>query len=318
VTAPADTAPAARAGLWTFPDGPAVTRVGYGVMQLPGPGVWGPPADRAAALALLRRAVELGVTHVDTSDFYGPHVANELLREALFPYPDELVIATKVGVARNGPRRWDPAASPADLRAQVEENLRRLGRDHLDLVYLRVGGDGVAATGDTPLAASFQALVELRDGGAIRHLGLSGATPAQLAEARRAAPVVAVQNRFNLFDHGGASVLPECEREGIAFVPYFPLAAGMIDPKVPDLSPEVSMVPPAMRLTEERRRVLDGIAGRHGASRARVALAWLLGRSPVILAIPGTASVRHLEDNVAAAGLRLDADEIEALDRLAA
>jgi pyridoxine 4-dehydrogenase len=313
VTTSQVTKPAARAGQWRFGDGPTVDRLGYGVMQLPGPGVWGPPADHATAVAVLRRAVDLGVTHIDTADFYGPHVANDLLREALSPYPDDLVIATKVGVVRGESRSWDPAASPAALRAQVEENLRRLGRDHLDLVYLRVGGDGMVIPDETPFAESYQALADLRAKGVIRDLGLSGATPEQLAEAQQAAPVVAVQNRYNLFDRGGGGVLAACEQQGIAFVPYFPLAAGLLKPGLWDPAD----IPPAMRLSQEQERVLDEVARRHDATRAQVALAWLLGRSPVILAIPGTASIAHLDDNVAAASMRLSPSEIEALDRLA-
>jgi pyridoxine 4-dehydrogenase len=312
VTTSEATTPAARAGHWRLGEGPRVTRLGYGTMRLPGLGVWGPPADRDSAIAVLRRALELGVTHIDTSDYYGPHVANDLLREALFPYPDELVIATKVGVVRGELGSWDAAAGPAELRAQVEGNLRRLRRDHLDLVYLRVGGDGLFPPDATPFAASCQALLDLRAEGLIRHLGLSGVTLGQLAEARRAAPVVAVQNRFNLFDQGAAAVLAECERSGIAFVPYFPLAAGMLDPGLA----ERTGVPATLRLGQRQEQALDAVAGRHGASRAQVALAWLLGRSPVMLPIPGTSSVAHLEENVAAAGLRLRQAEMEELDHL--
>jgi aryl-alcohol dehydrogenase-like predicted oxidoreductase len=264
-----------------------VNRLGYGAMQLPGLGVWGPPRDRDTALRLLRTALELGVDHIDTSAAYGPHVANELIRDALHPYPDQVVVATKVGVIRDGTGGWHPAAAPEQLRDQVEENLRRLRLDRLDLVYLRVGGDGLLAPDPTPLTDSYQALADLRDKGLIRHLGLSGATAAQVADAGQVAPVVAVQNRYHLLDTVGEDVLATCERRGIAFVPYFPLGAG--------------------QLTTHPR--LATVAARYGATPAQVAIAWLLHRSPVVLAIPGTSSPEHLAENVAAGALRLtDAD----------
>jgi aryl-alcohol dehydrogenase-like predicted oxidoreductase len=293
-------------------DGLTVGRLGYGAMQLPGPGVWGPPQDHDTALAVLRRAVELGVTHIDTSDFYGPHVANDLIKEALHPYPAGLIIATKVGVVRDEWKSWNAAAEPGQLREQVQENLVRLGRNRLDLVYLRVGGDGLMFPGDTPFAESFGALADLRRRGLIRHLGLSGVTAAQLAEARAIAPVVAVQNRFHIFDRSGADVLSACEATGIAFVPYFPLAAGMLRPGL-----DLSQAPPGMAPSAEQLGALDEIAGRYGATRTQVALAWLLGRSPVTLAIPGTSSLAHLEENMAASRIGLTGDDIAALDKLA-
>ncbi|GAA0361670.1 oxidoreductase [Microbispora corallina] len=288
-----------------------VRRLGYGAMHLPGPGVWGPPPDRDAALAVLRGAVELGVTHIDTADFYGPHVANDLIREALHPYPDDLVVATKVGVVRDGSRAWTPAADPASLRAQVEENLARLGADALDLVYLRVGGDGLLPPDTTPFAESFGALAELRERGLVRHLGLSGVTTGQLAEARRIAPVVAVQNRFHVADRSGADVLSACEAAGIAFVPYFPLAAGMLRPGL-----DLSQAPPGMAPDAGHLGTLDEIAGRYGATRIQVALAWVLAHSPVTLAIPGTSSLAHLRENVAAAAMALGPDDVAVLDKL--
>ncbi|MBE3012438.1 aldo/keto reductase [Microbispora sp. NEAU-D428] len=281
-------------------------------MQLPGPGVWGPPRDHAAALAVLRRAVELGVTHIDTSDFYGPHVANDLIRQALRPYPDDLLIATKVGVVRDEWRGFEAAAKPEQLREQVEENLVRLGRARLDLVYLRVGGDGLLFPGEVPFAESFGALAELRRRGLIRALGLSGVTREQLAEARAIAPVAAVQNRLHLFDRSGADVLAACEVAGIGFTAYFPLAAGMLRPGL-----DLSQAPPGMAPSAEQFAVLDEVAGRYGATRAQVALAWLLGRSPVTLAIPGTSSLAHLEENMAAARLRLSPEDLATLDGLA-
>jgi aryl-alcohol dehydrogenase-like predicted oxidoreductase len=280
-------------------------------MQLPGPGVWGPPQDTETALAVLRRAVEMGVTHIDTSNFYGPHVANDLIKEALHPYPDDLVIATKVGVVRDDWRGFEAAAEPERLREQVEENLVRLGRDWLDLVYLRVGGDGLLFPSEVPFAESFGALADLHQRGLIRTLGLSGVTTVQLAEARRIAPVVAVQNRFHLFDRSSAEVLSACEAASIAFVAYFPLAAGMLRPGL-----DLSQAPPGMAPSAEQFAALDEIAGRYSATRAQVALAWLLAHSPVTLAIPGTSSLTHLEENMAAAHLSLSGDDLATLDKL--
>ncbi|MCK2220056.1 oxidoreductase [Actinomadura sp. ATCC 31491] len=288
-----------------------VGRLGYGAMQLPGPQVWGPPADPGTALAVLRRAVELGVTHLDTSDAYGPHVANDLIRQALHPYPDDLVIATKVGVVRDEWRSFEAAAEPDALREQVEENLARLGLARLDLVYLRVGGDGLLFPAETPFAESFGALADLRRRGLIRHLGLSGVSVEQLKEAAEIAPVAAVQNRYHLLDRGSEDVLRACEERGVAFVPYFPLSAGLLRPGL-----DTSQLPPGMAPTAGQERVLDEVAARNGATRAQVALAWLLGRSPVVLAIPGTGSPAHLEENAAAAGLTLPADDRAALDAL--
>jgi hypothetical protein len=288
-----------------------VGRLGYGAMQLPGPQVWGPPADPDTALAVLRRAVELGVTHIDTSDAYGPHVANDLIRQALHPYPDDLVIATKVGISRDEWRSFNAAAKPAELREQVEENLARLGRPRLDLVYLRVGGDGLLYPGETPFAESFAALAELRGRGLIRHLGLSGVTVEQLKEAREIAPVAAVQNRYHLLDRGSEEVLRACEEQGVAFVPYFPLSAGLLKPGL-----DTAQLPPGLAPTAEQERTLDEVAAGHGATRPQVALAWLLARSPAILAIPGTGSPAHLEENVAAAGLRLTDEDRARLDAL--
>jgi pyridoxine 4-dehydrogenase len=305
VTVPAD-------NVLRIADDLTVGRLGYGAMQLPGPGVWGPPKDHGTALAVLRRAVELGVTHLDTSDVYGPHVANDLIKEALHPYPDDLVIATKVGVVRDEWHGFDAAAEPERLREQVEENLVRLGRDRLDLVYLRVGGDGLLFPSEVPFAESFGALADLYRRGLIRTLGLSGVTTDQLAEAREIAPVVAVQNRLHLFDRSGADVLSACEAAGIAFVAYFPLAAGMLRPGL-----DLSRAPPGMAPSAEQFAALDEIAGRYAATRAQVALAWLLGHSPVTLAIPGTSSLAHLEENMAAARLGLSSEDLAALDKLA-
>lgn len=287
-------------------------RLGYGAMQLPGPGVWGPPQDHGTALAVLRRAAALGVTHIDTSDFYGPHVANDLIKEALHPYPDDLVIATKVGVVRDEWHGFEAAATPEQLREQVEENLDRLGRDRLDLVYLRVGGDGLLFPSEVPFAESFGALADLHRRGLIRNLGLSGVTTSQLAEAQAIAPVAAVQNRFHLFDRSSADVLSACEAAGIAFTAYFPLAAGMLRPGL-----DLSQVPAGMAPSTEQFAALDGIADRYDATRAQVALSWLLGHSPVTLAIPGTSSLAHLEENMAVADLTLSGEDLAILDKLA-
>ncbi|MEV8630865.1 oxidoreductase [Streptosporangium sp. NPDC051023] len=278
-----------EAGHWTLGGETRVARIGFGAMRLPARGLDGPAGDRDTALAVLRGAVELGVDHIDTAAFYfyGDLAANELIRTALRPYPPNLVIATKVG-PRRGPEGWLPEAGPEDLRPAVEQNLRELGQDRLDLVYLRVGG---FETTDEPIGERFAALAALRERGLIRHLGLSNVSRAQLAEARAIAPVAAVQNHFHLLRQQDADLLAECEREGIAYVPFFPLGGTGL----PD---------------DERIR---RIAERHDATVAQVVLAWLLARSPVMLAIPGTASPAHLAENVAAAGLRLSAGEVAEL-----
>jgi aryl-alcohol dehydrogenase-like predicted oxidoreductase len=273
--------------------------------------VWGPPPDRAEALNVLRTAVKLGIRHVDTSSAYGPFVANELVAEALRPYPDDLVVATKVGAARDAAGAFRPAASPAALRAQVEDDLRRLRLAALPLVYLRVGGDGLLERDETPFAESFGCLADLRERGLVRELGLSGVTSPQLEEARRIAPVTAVQNRYHLLDRGSADVLAVCERAGILFVPYFPLAAGMLDPRL-----DPALVPPGMGLGEHQAQTLDAVAARYGATRTQIALAWLLCRSDALLPIPGTSSVAHLRENVGALELRLGPDDVAQLDLL--
>ena len=294
-------------------EGLTVTRLGYGAMQLPGQGVWGPPADRDGAIAVLRRVVDLGLTHIDTSDAYGPGVANELIRQALHPYPAELVVATKVGVVRDRRGAFVAAAKPADLREQVERNLSGLGLDRLDLVYLRAGGDGLLAPDGVPLEESLGALAELRARGLVRHLGLSGVTAEQLSEAGRIAPVAAVQNRYHLLDRASADVLAACERLGVAFAAYFPLGAGTLDPNL-----DGSLLPPGMGPTPRQAATLGQVARRHGATWAQVALAWLLARSPVTLAIPGTTSPAHLEENAAAERLRLSEPDLGELDGLVA
>jgi pyridoxine 4-dehydrogenase len=269
-----------------------LTRVGYGAMQLAGPGVFGPPADRDAAIAVLRAAVDLGINHIDTADFYGPHLTNELIREALAPYPDELHIVTKVGARRDDRGGWLPARTPAELRAQVHDNLRHLGVDVLDVVNLRVGG---GEDGHSPepgsIAEQFGALAELRQQGLIRYLGVSTVSAQQLAEARSIAPVVCVQNFYNIARREDDALVDATARQGIAYVPYFPLGG----------------------FTPLQSETLNTVAKRLGATALAVALAWLLQRSPNMLLIPGTSSVAHLRENVAAAALGLPADVIAEL-----
>jgi pyridoxine 4-dehydrogenase len=269
-----------------------LTRVGYGAMQLAGPGVFGPPKDRDEAIAVLRAAVELGINHIDTSDFYGPFVTNEIIREALAPYPEDLHLVTKVGSRRDENGGWPHARSPEELRVQVHENLEHLGLDALDVVNLRVGGFEEAEPGS--IAEPFGALAELRQQGLIRHLGLSTVNADQLAQAQAIAPVVCVQNMYNVARRGDDDLVDLTARQGIAFVPYFPLGG---------FSPLQS-------------GELDAVAKQLDATPLAVALAWLLHRSPNILLIPGTSSVAHLRENVAAAGLELSADALAELDKI--
>jgi len=262
-----------------------VKRVGYGAMQLAGPGVFGPPKDRDAALAVLREAVATGVDHIDTSDFYGPHVTNQLIREALYPYPESLVIVTKVGAVRGADASWIPAQSPAELTRAVHDNLRNLGVDALDVVNLRVMGDVHAPT-EGSIAEQFTALAELQRQGLIRHLGLSNVTSPQVAEAQGIAPVVCVQNHYNLVHRQDDLLIDELGRKGIAYVPFFPLGG----------------------FTPLQSETLSTVARRLGATPMQVALAWLLARAPNILLIPGTSSLQHLRENLASAGLVLTND----------
>lgn len=272
-----------------------VNRMGYGAMQLAGPGVFGPPRDRAAALAVLRAAVEAGVNHIDTSDFYGPHVTNQIIREALHPYADDLVIVTKVGAVRGDDASWLPAQSPAQLTQAVHENLRNLGLEQLAVVNLRLMGD-VHAPSEGPLEEQFSTLARLREQGLVRHLGLSNVTAAQVTAAQKIAPVVCVQNQYNLVHRGDDALVQDLAARGIAYVPFFPL--GGFSPIQSD--------------------ALSRIAARLEASPLQVALAWLLARSPNLLLIPGTSSVAHLAENLAAENLRLSRDVRDELDALAA
>ena len=269
-----------------------LTRIGYGAMQLAGPGVFGPPKDRGAAIAVLRAAVGAGIRHIDTADFYGPYVTNELIREALAPYPDDLHIVTKVGARRDSRGGWPHARTPAELREQVHDNLRRLGLDVLDVVNLRTGG--VEAPEPGSIAEQFGALAELQQQGLIRHLGLSTVTADQIAEAQSIAPVVCVQNLYNIAQRSDDPLVDLTARQGVAYVPYFPLGG---------FSPLQS-------------EALEVVAKRLEVTPMTVALAWLLQRSPNILLIPGTSSVAHLRENVAAGAFELPADAIAELDAI--
>jgi aryl-alcohol dehydrogenase-like predicted oxidoreductase len=274
-----------------------VSRVGFGAMQLAGPGVFGPPADRDQAVAVLREAVELGVTHIDTADFYGPHVTNEIIREALAPYPGDLHIVTKVGAVRDAAGGWIQQQTPAALREQVHSNLRNLKLDALDVVNLRVGG---GSDGHSPVPGSiaerFGVLAGLRAEGLIRHLGLSTVDADQLAEAQAIAPVVCVQNFYNVARREDDALVGLTAGQGIAYVPYFPLGG----------------------FTPLQSDVLASVAAERGASTQAVALAWLLRRSPNMLVIPGTSSVAHLRENVASASLSLDEAALAELDAIGA
>jgi pyridoxine 4-dehydrogenase len=279
---------AEAAGTFAIGGDLTVNRLGFGAMRITGPGVWGPPADPAEAVRVLRRAVELGVTFIDTADSYGPFVSEELIRSALHPYPSDLVIATKAGFTRQGPNRWRPVGRPEYLRQQVELSLRHLGVERIDLLQFH------RIDPKTPLLESVGELVALQREGKIRHLGLSNVTVDQITAARAEATIVSAQNPFNLTNRDGEDVLDYCEREKIAFIPYFPLAVGSLaDPGGP----------------------LDAAAHRHQAKPSQLALAWLLRRSPVILPIPGTSKVSHLEDNLEAARITLTDSEFDELAR---
>jgi len=257
-----------------------VDRMGYGAMQLAGPGVFGPPRDRDAAIAVLREAVATGVTHIDTSDFYGPHITNTLIREALHPYPDDLVIVTKVGARRGDDASWISAFEPDEIEAQVHDNLRSLGLDRIDIVNLRMMGD-IHAPSEGTIAPQFDRLAKLQRQGLIRHLGVSNATPTQIEEARAIAPVVCVQNQYNIVQRDDDALIDQLAALGIAYVPFFPLGG---------FSPIQSSK-------------LSDAATAIGATPLQLALAWLLHRAPNILLIPGTSSVVHLRENLAAAKL---------------
>jgi pyridoxine 4-dehydrogenase len=284
---------AAAAGTFTMAEGLTVTRMGYGAMQLAGPGVFGPPADRNAAVAVLREAVKLGITHIDTSDYYGPYVTNQIIKEALYPYPDSLHIVTKVGALRDAQGGWPKALAPEQLRQAVLDNLEHLGLEAMDVVNLRVGEATGPAAGS--IAEPFTVLAQLQQEGLIKHLGLSTVNAEQIAEAQSIAPVVCVQNFYNIANRADDELIDALAAQGIAYVPYFPLGG---------FSPLQS-------------NTLESVATRLGTTPMAVALAWLLQRSPNILLIPGTSSVSHLRDNVSAAALILSEEDLAELNGIA-
>ncbi len=263
-----------------------IVRLGYGAMQITGDGVWGEPKDRDEAIAVVRRAVDLGVTFIDTADSYGPDVSEEIIAEALHPYEHGIVVATKAGLTRTGPGEWVPVGRPAYLKQQVELSLRKLKTDRIDLIQLH------RIDPEVPVADQVGALKDLQDAGKVRHIGLSEVSVDQLKEAQKTAEIVSVQNMFNLASRDAEPLLDHCTAEGIGFIPWFPLATG-------ELSKEGS--------------ALTQLAEQHDATPAQLALAWLLHRSPVMLPIPGTSSVSHLEDNLGAASIELSTDEQQAL-----
>ncbi|MFE9607245.1 aldo/keto reductase [Streptomyces sp. NPDC006012] len=286
MTASAASSPAEASGTFSLGGDLPVHRLGYGTMQLTGPGVWGPPADPGEAVRVLRRAVELGVNFIDTADSYGPFVSEQLIRKALHPYPDDLVIATKAGLSRAGPDDWRPLGRPEYLRQQCELSLRNLGLERIHLFQLH------RIDRKVPLAEQLGELVLLQQEGKIRHIGLSEVTVEQIGQARRIGNIVSVQNLYNLANRAAEDVLDHCERENLAFIPWFPMATGeLARPGGP----------------------LDSVARKRGASPPQLALAWLLRRSPVLLPIPGTSSVAHLEQNVAAAEVALTDEEFSLL-----
>ncbi|THD51554.1 aldo/keto reductase family oxidoreductase [Phenylobacterium sp.] len=282
-----------RAGAFALGD-LTVNRMGYGAMQLAGPGVFGPPKDRDQALAVLREAVASGVDHIDTSDFYGPHVTNQIIREALSPYPEGLTIVTKLGARRGDDASWLPYSEPAELVQGIEDNLRNLGVEVLDVVNLRVMGD-IHAPSEGSIGAKFSVLAEQQKKGKIRHLGLSNVTSTQVAEARTIAPVVCVQNQYNLVQRDDDALIDELAGLGVAYTPFFPLGG----------------------FTPLQSSALSEVAAELGATPMQVALAWLLQRAPNILLIPGTSSVTHLRENLAAASLSLSPEVIRRLDAIA-
>jgi aryl-alcohol dehydrogenase-like predicted oxidoreductase len=281
-----------KAGTWKL-GGRTVKRIGYGAMQLAGPGVFGPPRDHDAAIAVLREAVASGVDHIDTSDFYGPHVTNQLIREALHPYPDDLVIVTKVGARRNDKAEWVHAFSPGEIRQAVHDNLGNLGLDAIEVVNLR-NIHGIHAPEEAPLGPQLEMLADLQREGLVRHIGLSNVTPRQVAEARKAVDIVCVQNHYNLAHRDDDPLIDELAAAGIAYVPFFPLGG----------------------FTPLQSGTLDKVADRLGHTPMQVALAWLLRRSPNILLIPGTSSLAHLRENLAVSEVRLPEDALAELDEI--
>jgi pyridoxine 4-dehydrogenase len=281
------TQPARASGEFAIGGDLPVVRLGYGTMQLPGPGVWGEPHDHGEVVRVLRRAVDLGVTLIDTADSYGPRVSERLIREALHPYADDLVIATKAGLTRPGPGRWERNGTPEYLRAQAEESLRLLGLERIELFHLHRIDPNV------PLADQLGALVELQAAGKIGRIGLSEVSVSEIEAARTITPIATVQNLYNLSDRSAEPLLDYCEREGIGFIPWFPMATGAL---------------------ASRGGPLRSMADRLAVTPAQIALAWLLQRSPVMLPIPGTSTVAHLEENVDAARIDLSSEQVRQLD----
>jgi pyridoxine 4-dehydrogenase len=273
--------------------GRSVNRMGYGAMQLAGPGVFGPPKDRAQAVAVLREALALGVNHIDTSDFYGPHVTNQIIREALHPYPADLTLVTKVGAVRDDKGAWLPALEPADIERAVHDNLRNLGLDALDIVNLRIMGD-IHQPSEGPIERQMEALATLRERGLVRHIGMSNATAKQIADAGRFAPIVCVQNHYNLVNRADDALIDALAAQGIAYVPFFPLGG----------------------FTPIQSSALSDIAQSLDATPMTVALAWLLHRAPNMLLIPGTSSLAHLRENMQAETLELSEDVLAQLDAI--
>jgi aryl-alcohol dehydrogenase-like predicted oxidoreductase len=287
---------ASLGGRFTFPGTSlSVHRMGYGAMQLAGPGVFGPPKDPEAAVAILREAVSTGVNHIDTSDFYGPHVTNQIIRKALHPYPEELVIVTKLGASRPADGSWQRATSPEALTAAVHDNLRNLGLDALDIVNYRAMGS-IHGPKEGPIGDEVQVLADLQRQGLIRHVGVSNVTAAQVAEAQAITEIVCVQNNYNVANRDDDTLIDDLARQGIAYVPFFPLGG----------------------FTPLQSSTLSAVAERLGVTPMQVALAWLLHRSPNILLIPGTSSLAHLRENLAAAQLTLSTETLAELDGIAA
>jgi aryl-alcohol dehydrogenase-like predicted oxidoreductase len=289
-TTHSDQKPAAQSGEFLVGNDLRVTRLGFGAMRITGDGVWGDPRDRAEAIRVLRRAIELGINFIDTADSYGPNISEEIIAEALYPYPANLVIATKGGFDRPGPNKWVENGRPEHLRSACEGSLRRLRLDRIDLYQLhRI---------DTKVPAEDQlgALKDLQAQGKIKHIGLSEVSVKQIQQARKIVPIVSVQNRYSIADQGADDVLNYCEKENIGFIPWFPLAAGRVS---------------------RAQSSVSSLAAKLGATPSQVALAWLLARSPVMLPIPGTSRVDHLEENVASASLKIDEDRMNELGRTA-
>jgi pyridoxine 4-dehydrogenase len=282
-----ETQPARASGEFAIGGDLPVVRLGYGSMQIPGPGVWGEPRDHEEVIRVLRRALDLGVTFIDTADSYGPEVSERLIREALHPYPDDLVIATKAGLMRPGPDRWVRNGTPEYLKAQAEESLRLLGLERIELFQLH------RIDPEVPLADQVGALVDLRGEGKIGRIGLSEVSVAEIEAARAITPISTVQNRYNLSERSAEPILDYCEREGIGFIPWFPMATGRL---------------------AQHGGSLHRIAEANGVTPAQLALAWLLQRSPVLLPIPGTSTVAHLEENIAAALIELTHDQVQELN----